>query len=128
MTLREPIYEEPVTSVMTKGVLFIEGEKNLNDAVKIIADFDVGSVLVTVNNEPAGIITTKDIVKALFKKLDFGKTKIKEIMTSPLISISARETISVALVKMKEKRINHLIVKDGEKIIGMLNPLNLLVV
>ncbi|UJG44853.1 MAG: CBS domain-containing protein [Candidatus Heimdallarchaeum endolithica] len=128
MTLREPIYEEPVTSVMTKGVLFIEGEKNLNDAVKIIADFDVGSVLVTVNNEPAGIITTKDIVKALFKKLDFGKTKIKEIMTSPLISISSRETISVALVKMKEKRINHLIVKDGEKIIGMLNPLNLLVV
>ncbi|MHA1203902.1 MAG: CBS domain-containing protein [Candidatus Heimdallarchaeaceae archaeon] len=58
----------------------------------------------------------------------FNKTKIKEIMTSPLISISARETISVALVKMKEKRINHLIVKDGDKIIGMLNPLNLLVV
>ncbi|MHA1203903.1 MAG: hypothetical protein ACTSSL_03050 [Candidatus Heimdallarchaeaceae archaeon] len=47
MTLREPIYEEPVTSVMTKGVLFIEGEKNLNDAVKIIADFDIGSILVT---------------------------------------------------------------------------------
>ncbi|MHA1114852.1 MAG: CBS domain-containing protein [Candidatus Heimdallarchaeaceae archaeon] len=128
MTLREPIYEEPVTSVMTKGVLFIEGEKNLNDAVKIIADFDIGSILVTNDNEPVGIITTKDIVKALYKELDFNKTKIKEIMTSPLISISARETISVALVKMKEKRINHLIVKDGDKIIGMLNPLNLLVV
>ncbi|MHA1416952.1 MAG: CBS domain-containing protein, partial [Candidatus Heimdallarchaeaceae archaeon] len=107
MTLREPIYEEPVTSVMTKGVLFIEGEKNLNDAVKIIADFDIGSILVTNDNEPVGIITTKDIVKALYKELDFNKTKIKEIMTSPLISISARETISVALVKMKEKRINH---------------------
>ncbi|UJG42029.1 MAG: CBS domain-containing protein [Candidatus Heimdallarchaeum aukensis] len=128
MTLREPIYEEPVTSVMTKGVLFIEGEKNLNEAVKIIADFDIGSILVTNDNEPVGIITTKDIVKALYKELDFNKTKIKEIMTSPLISISARETISVALVKMKEKRINHLIVKDGDKIIGMLNPLNLLVV
>ncbi|MHA1400290.1 MAG: CBS domain-containing protein [Candidatus Heimdallarchaeaceae archaeon] len=128
MTLRENQIDEPVTSVMTKGVLYIEAEESLNEAVKIIADFDVGSLIVTEQTKPVGIITTKDIVRALSKKLDFDKVKIREITQSPLITISAYETVSIALLKMKEKRINHLIVKDGEKVIGMLNPLNLLTV
>ncbi|MHA1305271.1 MAG: CBS domain-containing protein, partial [Candidatus Heimdallarchaeaceae archaeon] len=108
MTLRENQIDEPVTSVMTKGVLYIEAEESLNEAVKIIADFDVGSLIVTEQTKPVGIITTKDIVRALSKKLDFDKVKIREITQSPLITISAYETVSIALLKMKEKRINHL--------------------
>ncbi len=126
MTLRESIIDEPVASVMTKGVLHIDINKTINEAVQIMADFDVGSLLITEKGKPVGIITSKDIVRALSNKIDFNKKKVGHIMQSPLITISSYETVSIALLKMKEKRINHLIVTDGDKIIGMLNPLNLL--
>jgi len=48
-------------------------------------------------------------------------------MQTPIVKIKAQENISSALIMMKEQKINHLIVVDGDKIIGMVNPLNLLV-
>ena len=118
--------EDPVTSVMTKGVLYVESSKTLRDATIVMADFDIGSLIVADNGEPKGIITSKDIMKILAKKENIDKILVKDIMQSPLIKISSFETISTALIKMSEQKINHLIVVDGDKIIGMVNPINLL--
>lgn len=118
--------EDPVTSVMTKGVLYVESSKTLRDAIIVMADFDIGSLIVADNGEPKGIITSKDIMKILAKKENIDKILVKDVMQSPLIKISSFETISTALIKMSEHKINHLIVVDGDKIIGMVNPINLL--
>ncbi len=127
MTLRTYELDDPVSSVMTKGTLSIKSSKNLKEAITIMSDFDVGSLLVTVNGNAIGIITSKDIIKVISQEQDLKKVKIKEVMQTPIIKINATETISAALLKMKEQKINHLIVVDGEKIIGMINPLNLLI-
>ncbi len=118
--------EDPVTSVMTKGVLYVESSKTLREAIIVMADFDIGSLIVANNGEPKGIITSKDIMKILAKKEDVDKILVKDVMQSPLIKIASFETISSALIKMSEQKINHLIVVDGDKIIGMINPINLL--
>lgn len=118
--------EDPVTSVMTKGVLYVEYSKTLREAIIIMADFDIGSLIVADNGEPKGIITSKDIMKILAKKENVDKVLVKDVMQSPLIKIASFETISTALIKMSEQKINHLIVVDGDKIIGMVNPINLL--
>lgn len=118
--------EDPVTSVMTKGVLYVEYSKTLREAIIIMADFDIGSLIVADNGEPKGIITSKDIMKILAKKENVDKVLVKDVMQSPLIKIASFETISTALIKMSEQKINHLIVVDGDKIIGMINPINLL--
>ena len=127
MTLRTYELDDPVSSVMTKGTLSIKSSKNLKEAITIMSDFDVGSLLVTVNGNAIGIITSKDIIKVISQEQDLKKVKIKEVMQTPIIKINATETISSALLKMKEQKINHLIVVDGEKIIGMINPLNLII-
>ncbi len=127
MTLRTYEMDDPVSSVMTKGALSIKSSKNLNDAIIIMSDFDVGSLLVVDNGNASGIITSKDIIKVLAQDKDLKKVKVKEVMQTPIIKIKAVDTISSALLKMKEQKINHLIVVDGEKIIGMVNPLNLLI-
>lgn len=118
--------DDPVSSVMTKGILYIESTKSLNEAISIMSDFDVGSIVVSEKNDAVGIVTSKDIIKVLAKGQDLAKIKVKDIMQKPLIKISGYADISTALIKMKEQKINHLIVVDGDKIIGMVNPLNLL--
>jgi len=127
MTLRTYEIDNPVSSVMTKGVLFVKSSKNLSETASIMADFDVGSLLVGDNGNAVGIVTSKDIIKVISEGKELKKIKVREIMQTPLIKISAHETISSALLKMKEQKINHLIVVDGNKIIGMINPLNLLI-
>jgi len=127
MTLRTYEMDDPVSSVMTKGILYIESKKNLNEAIQIMSDFDVGSLVVAEKNDAVGILTSKDIIKMIAKGKELKSIKVKDIMQGPLITISGYETISSALLKMKEQKINHLIVVDGDKIIGMVNPLNLLI-
>ncbi|MCE7739722.1 MAG: CBS domain-containing protein [Candidatus Heimdallarchaeota archaeon] len=127
MTLRTYEIDDPVSSVMTKGVLFVKSSKNLFETASIMADFDVGSLLVGDNGNAVGIVTSKDIIKVISEDKKLKKIKVRDIMQTPLIEISAHETISSALLKMKEQKINHLIVVDGDKIIGMINPLNLLI-
>jgi len=126
MSLRTYDKDDPVSSVMTKGVLYIESNKTLRDAINIMADFDIGSLVVVEKEKAVGIITTKDIIRAIAKNKDLTKILIKDVMQSPVITIAAYEPISSALIKMKEQKINHLLVIDGERIIGMINPLNLL--
>lgn len=127
MTLRTYEMDDPVSSVMTKGILYIKSSKNLHEAVLTMSDFDVGSLLVTDNGDAVGILTSKDIIKVLAQGEELKKIKVKEIMQTPIVKIKAHENISSALIKMKEQKINHLIVVDGDKIIGMVNPLNLLI-
>ena len=126
MTLRTFENDEPVTSVMTKGVLYIDSSKTIYDAIKIMADFDIGSLLILENEKAVGIITTKDIIRAIARDKDIRQVKVSEIMQSPVITISAFESISSALIKMREQKINHLVVVEKGKIIGMINPLNIL--
>jgi len=127
MTLRTYEIDDPVSSVMTKGILYVKSSKNLSEATSIMADFDVGSLLVADNGNAVGILTSKDIIKVISEDKELKKIKVREVMQTPIIKISAHETISSALLKMKEHKINHLIIVDGDKIIGMLNPLNLLI-
>lgn len=119
--------DDSVSSVMTKGILYIESKKKLDEAIQIMSDFDVGSLVVAEKNDAVGILTSKDIIKMIAKGKELKSIKVKDIMQGPLIRISGYETISSALLKMKEQKINHLIVVDGDKIIGMINPLNLLI-
>lgn len=127
MTMRTYEMDDPVSSVMTKGILYIESKKSLNEAIQIMSDFDVGSLVVSEKNDAVGILTSKDIIKMVAKGENLKSIKTKDIMQGPLIRISGYDTISSALLKMKEQKINHLIVVDGDKIIGMINPLNLLI-
>jgi CBS domain-containing protein len=127
MTLRTYEMDDPVSSVMTKGILYIKSSKNLHEAILTMSDFDIGSLLVTDNGDAVGILTSKDIIKVLAQDKELKKIKVKEIMQTPIVKIKAHENISSALIKMKEQKVNHLIVVDGDKIIGMVNPLNLLI-
>ena len=127
MTLRVQPEDEPVTSVMTKGLLYIDPQRTVFEAASIFHDFDIGSLLVVEEGKPIGIFTTKDIVKLIAEGKDLGSICVKEVMSSPIVTIPANATLSTALVKMREHKINHLVVVDEDKVIGMINPINVLV-
>ena len=85
----------------------------LRDVAKIMTENNVGSVIVIDNGKPIGIITERDIVRAIGRNKDLN-SKAEEIMTSSLITIKEDSPITGALSLMRSYNIRHLPVIDNE--------------
>lgn len=109
-----------VSQVMSKNVLTAEKSTSLQDAALEMSRLNVGCVIVTDNSKPIGIITERDFVTKVAAEGRPLFTEIKEVMSSPLITISPEETIWEASEIMKEKMIHKLPVKENEQIVGVI--------
>ncbi len=92
------------------------------DAIKLLAEKDIGALIVIENDKPVGIFSERDYARNIYLK---GKsspdTPIRDVMTSPLICVGLEQTVNECMVLMTEKRIRHLPVMDDDKLIGVLS-------
>jgi len=108
-----------VKDVMSRDVLTLDKTTSLQEAAEQMRKLNVGCVIVTENSNPIGIITERDFVTKIAAEGRPLFTEIKEVMSSPLITIDSEETIWEASELMKEKLIHKLPVKENEKIAGI---------
>ncbi|MBN2458309.1 CBS domain-containing protein [Candidatus Woesearchaeota archaeon] len=112
--------DNKVTDIMTRRVVTIEKGKGLRHIVKVIAESNAGSVVITENGKPIGIITEKDLIKKiLLKSKEISKTSLDKVMTTGLITGSRTATANDATHIMKERNITHLPIMDQDRIIGI---------
>jgi CBS domain-containing protein/sugar-specific transcriptional regulator TrmB len=87
---------------------------------KTMTKKNVGSVIVTEDNKPLGIITEKDILdRVINAQKDPAKTFAKDIMSTPLVTISHHQTSQQALEVMRKNNIRRLAVVRGAKLVGV---------
>jgi CBS domain-containing protein len=111
-----------VRDIMAKNVKTVRTDDSVHDAVVKMNKFDVGSVIVTNNNRPVGIITSKNIlIRVVEPRLDAGTVRAKDIMNSPLITIEPDASLEDAAKIMSQRRIKKLAVMDKDKILGILS-------
>ena len=110
-----------VKKIMTRPVIKIEYNKNVQTASKIMAKHRVGSIIIVKKNKPIGIITETDLnKKVVARALDPKKLKVKDIMSSPLVFILPSEDIIAAVEKMKKHRIKRMPVVEHGEIVGII--------
>jgi CBS domain-containing protein len=101
----------------TKGrnVISIRPDASVLDAIKLMAEKGVGSLVVTEGNELRGIITERDYArKVIIKGRSSETTQVAEIMTGDVLTTSHEQTVYQCMELMTEKRIRHLpVIKDG---------------
>jgi len=107
---------------MSSPVITIDVETSVKEATRSMIDNKIGSILVTRQGKPLGIVTERDLIERIVEpSRDPSKTKIKEIMSAPLITISKETGILVAMRKMREYEISRLVVMDDDTLIGILS-------
>lgn len=105
---------------MKKNVITIDAEKTIEEACKIMGEKHIGSLIVTINDEPRGIFTERDLVsKVISKNIDIKKAKVKEYMSSPLIFVKPDIHIKEAAKIMVEMHIRRLPVIENDKLVGI---------
>ena len=110
-----------VNQVMNKNVLTVNKTNSLQESAQNMKKLNIGCAIVADENaKPLGIVTERDFVTKVAAEGIPLFTEVREVMSSPLITIGPEETIWEASELMKEKGIHKLPVKDNEQIVGIL--------
>ncbi len=123
--------EFSVKDWMIDLVVFIDPDKSVSDALAVMRRRYISSILVnkSSDNPDYGIVTSRDISdKIVAQDKNPSKIKVREIMTSPFISVKTDMTLKECSQIMKTKNIHHLPVADEEgAIVGMISAMDFLV-
>lgn len=114
-----------VKDIMKTNVVSIDSSMTVKNASEMMTDTQVGGIVVMENNTAIGIITERDIVRRVVAKNKDYNTKLKSIMSAPLITIGLDETVWDLAQLMKTKKIHRVPVTSENKLIGMVTTTDL---
>ncbi|HZD42846.1 MAG TPA: CBS domain-containing protein, partial [Methanomicrobiales archaeon] len=117
----------PIREVMRPRATTINADATVAKAAETMCRDEVGSCIVLQHNMPIGIITEEDInCKVVAKDLKPGTIPVKEVMSTPLITISADRTVGDAAHMMVSNRVRRLPVVEGQKVVGIVTVRDIL--
>jgi len=105
---------------MVTEVVTLDGDISVKEAAEIMAQEDVSAVIVTIEGKANGILTERDILKRIVAEdKNSIKTKVKEIMSSPLVTIEPNMDLEEAARLMFDKKIKNLPVVHENRLVGL---------
>lgn len=105
-----------------RHIIAISPDSSVLEAIKIMADKSVGSLVVMEDEKLAGIVTERDYArKVIVKGRSSKSTRVAEIMTADVVTTSSAETVDKCMAVMTELRIRHLPVLEDNRVIGMIS-------
>ena len=100
----------------------VEPDTTVYDALKLMAEKNLGAVLVLQQDKLVGIFSERDYARKIILKGKSSKeTTVDEIMTPDVVTVEARNSIEECMAMMTGKRIRHLPVVEAEKIVGVIS-------
>jgi CBS domain-containing protein len=105
-----------------KGITSVSPETTVLEALKIMADQNIGSVLVLDGHEYEGIMTERDYSrKVILKGKSSTDTRVSEIMSKDLPSVSPSDTIESCMQLLSDKKVRYLPVFDNGALCGVIS-------
>jgi CBS domain-containing protein len=103
-------------------VWHIAPDASVYDALKLMADKEIGSLVVLDGEELVGIISERDYArKVVLKEKTSMDTPVKEIMTQEVVTLRPEQTIQECMALMTDKRIRHLPVLENKRLVGIIS-------
>jgi CBS domain-containing protein len=104
------------------SIIAIAPEATVLDALKLLAEKNVGAILVMEGPRLAGIISERDYArKVALKGKSSADTPVSEVMTRSIVCVGLTHTNEDCMALMTDKHIRHLPVTEGDRVVGMLS-------
>ncbi len=116
-----------VIDAMTKNPIAIEKTATIEEAALKMLKNNVGSLIIKENNKLLGIITEKDMIdKVLANNLNAEKTRVNDIMSTQIKTISPQMDLYDAITKMRDEDVRRLPVIENDEVLGLLTEKDVL--
>jgi CBS domain-containing protein len=108
--------------VMVTEVAIMDEDVSVKTAAEVMSQEGVSAIIVTLEGIAKGIVTERDILKRIVAEdKNARKTKVREIMSSPLVTIEPSTDLEEAARLMFAKRVKNLPVTHENRLIGLIN-------
>jgi acyl dehydratase/CBS domain-containing protein len=114
-----------VREVMHEPVETVAPHESARAAASWLVEGGIGSLVVCENQKPVGIVTDVDVSHLVANGDDPGETTVETIMSRPLVTVGADETIETAAERMRENRIKRLPVLADGRLVGIVTTTDL---
>ena len=105
-----------------RQVWSVSPEATVFDAIKLLADQNVGALLVMSGEKLVGIFSERDYTrKVILKGRSSRETRVGEITTAVVISVTEHHSVEDCMRLMTEHRVRHLPVLEGDKVMGIVS-------
>ncbi len=105
-----------------RDIISVKPETSVLDAIRLMAEKGIGSLVVMEDQELLGIMSERDYArKVIIKGRSSESTAVSEIMTVNFFTTSSSETVNDCMGVMTEKKIRHLPVVEDSLVIGMIS-------
>jgi CBS domain-containing protein len=117
---REDALPLKVKDVMVREVITVDEDSTVKEAVDVMNEFQIGSLIVLEKGKAKGIVTERDFLRRVTAEAkDIMNTKVKEIMTTPLVVVEPGTDLEEAMKLMFKNKIKKLAVVDSNKLVGI---------
>jgi CBS domain-containing protein len=114
--------QQVLNQKQTNEIWHIRPDNTVYEAIQVMATKKVGALLVMKGVALKGIISERDYAReVILKGHSSTDTRVDDIMSSNVISVSSSESVEVSLAVMTDNHIRHLPIIDGNMVIGVLS-------
>ena len=104
------------------SVLTTTSQTSVLDAIGTMSEANVGAIVIQDGDQPGGIFTERDYLRKIaLEGRSSSETSVSEVMSAPLITVTPSETTEAAMETMTERRCRHLVVMDGDVMVGIVS-------
>ena len=116
---------KPITELLKKrdsNLFQVAPQVTVFDGLKLLAEYGVGAMLVMEQGKLVGIFSERDYTrKVALQGKNSKETTIADIMTRNVVSVTPTTGTRVCMTLMSTKKIRHLPVLDGDKVLGLIS-------
>jgi len=115
-----------LSQIMTAKVVTVDISERVEEAVRLMVKFDIGSVVVTDKETPVGIITERDVTRAALRGDSLLRLPVRSFMSRPLQTCTPDMEVSVGFETMLKLAVRRLPVVEDGRLVGIVTEKDLI--